>query len=272
MAILTYTPVFVFLGQSQMSGNGVVSELGDYIDDELTDVKILHPSFTNGFENHRPNRSNENQSTQFGGDWKCANLLRNYIAQDIYFIKYAAPNTQLADDGDTNATTWYPVDAGNGVGGSYTTADDLIDEGMLLLRNEGLRPKIIAYVWYQGDNDRAEARRDLYRENLQLLINTRRAKDLANDYAYELDGAAYWVICGQNPHEVFNAGEDVIEEAKKQVVADLDKTIFARLREVDVPTVAEGGDGTHPLTRGNLHVGSIIADKLRQIPFNLVIR
>lgn len=134
------TKVFLLAGQSNMAGEGKVSELPPPYNVPQTSVKfwsnnnwvVLQGGFGDG-----------KTSTLFGPEVTFGFALRHFFPKDdIYLVKYGLTSTDLA-------VQWNP----NGTGECYNTFKSAVVAAMQNLSAAGKSPAIAGMVWMQGEND-----------------------------------------------------------------------------------------------------------------------
>ena len=168
--------VIILGGQS----NAVGVALCDMLKDKVSAEK--YEQYTNGFSNVQimyenvthPNCNNEfgpvklgqgAETKYFGPELGIADFLaEHYPNEKFYIIKYAKGGSVLETDW-MDAKTGEPLNLL--VGLTY-----FVQDGLAKLEAEGLTPKIVGFVWNQGESDSIFIpRASRYTENLTALVN-----------------------------------------------------------------------------------------------------
>lgn len=258
----TYAKVIILSGQSNMFGSGKIADItkdsvGENrykkLSNPINNVKILM-SEGNSLDDFKPIQLGEGHiwKDSFGPELGVAEYFaEKYKDETVYVIKYALSGTRLWD-------TWVsPSRTDRDATEAYNNLIKLVDNGLQILTDANLNPKIVGFCWMQGESDTVveEAFLNYYVNQCAL------AKDLRERYNEKSYGDYMnFVDAKIGPYWTFGG---FVNEAKLQFRND--DTAHNFLLDTQAPNlVVEGVDG---LTRleDDIHYDSISVLKLGQM-------
>lgn len=151
--------VILLAGQSNASGVSRSDLLKSNVGEEayakyeagFENVKILydcenHGNKSDGFVNVKAGQGCN--SLTFGPELGLAEYLNNTYPDETFYI------IKLGVGGSILDTEWFAAKEEGGTEGKYLTAfKSKINEGLEILKGEGLNPKIVSFMWMQGESD-----------------------------------------------------------------------------------------------------------------------
>jgi hypothetical protein len=198
--------VIIIAGQSNAEGNSNVKNLEQYCKDNnydfskfvygYEDVKIsFHHHFyyadldaytTNKIDPFKTNfvdvKAGQGCNPGYSGpELGLAQVIHENINSDkpVYIIRYASGGTPF-----TGSPSWKSPSSGE-TGLLYQNLTKYVNDGLENLAEQGLAPKIRAFVWMQGEADGGDqAAANAYKNNMKNMV-----KDIRNTYSsYATDG------------------------------------------------------------------------------------
>lgn len=156
------TKVFLLAGQSNMAGEGMVSELLAPYNSPLAAVKFWN---NNAWEALQGGFGDGTPGVRFGPELSFGHAIQKlFPTDDIYLVKYGLTSTSLA-------VNWNP----NGTGDCYNTFKAKANAAIQNLTAAGKSPVIAGMLWMQGENDALNSTQAaVYSQNLTNFIRTAR--------------------------------------------------------------------------------------------------
>lgn len=257
-----YTKVIILSGQSNMFGSGTIAEITENsvgkdryekLANPIDNVKILMNEGTS-LDDFKSIQLGVGHvwDTNFGPELGLAEYFSNNCKDEtVYVIKYALSGTRLLD-------TWVsPSRTDRETTEAYRTLINLVDNGLQILKNANLNPKIIGFCWMQGESDSVLEEGFLnYYSNQKAL-----AKDLRERYnAYSYKNYMNFVDAKIGPYWTFGG---FVNEAKNKFRKDDKKHNF--LLDTQAPNLVEKGVDGLILQDDNMHYNSISVLKLGEM-------
>lgn len=177
----SYAKVVVLSGQSNMFGCSSTSYLTpesigraryNKLSNPIKNVKILMKS-GNAESDFTPIQIGvgDDMKNYFGPELGIAEYLSNKYNENIYVIKFAVGGSSLYQD-------WISESRGGQISYNYKILTDLIDNGLSILEQANLNPKIVGFCWMQGETDGSfDSWTKEYYNNLSTFVG-----DLRNKY------------------------------------------------------------------------------------------
>lgn len=151
--------VILLAGQSNATGVSLNSMLQQNVGEEkysrykngFSRVKILYKcengsNQSEGFVDVKPGQGCN--TATFGPELGLAEYLEDTYPDETFYI------IKVAIGGSVLDTEWFAAREEGGAEGKYLTDFKLkINEGLNILKSEGLNPKIVSFMWMQGESD-----------------------------------------------------------------------------------------------------------------------
>lgn len=209
--------VIILSGQSNASGCSLVSQIpaqdSAKYSNGFDNVLIRCDTDTVHTESFVKTKAGQGAgSDYFGPELGLAEVLNDAYGETVYIIKYSRGGRSLSSD-------YYPdYDREKSV--DYRGLIDWIDSSLQVLRNDGLDPEIIAFVWMQGENDACFLPDSFkYYENENLLLNELRSRYSDSS----IPGGFFFIDGGITPiWRHFN----VINDAKIQLASEKSRCVY----------------------------------------------
>ena len=280
--------VIIIAGQSNAEGNSNMQKLESYCNDNgkdysqyvygFEDVKIsFHSHFyyadlgvystnkTDPFEtNFVDVKVGQGKSPGFSGpELAMAEVIHESInsSQPVYIIKYTSGGTPF-----TGYPSWKSPSSGE-TGLLYSNLTKYINDGLENLTEQGLSPKIRAFVWMQGEADSGNvSQARSYKNNMRNFV-----KDIRNtysSYATDTDGDNIIVVDGHiaatsvwPQHQLVNrAKTDLSNELPNYYAIDTNASgLDLKLKNDDK---YGGGDDAHYTMESILKLGRAFAETI----------
>lgn len=257
-----YVKVIVLSGQSNMFGSGKIDEITEdtvgqeryqKLSNPIENVKILMDE-GDSLDDFKPIQLGVGHvwDDSFGPELGLAEYFsEKYKDETIYVIKYALSGTRLWD-------TWVsPSRTDMETTQAYRKLESMIDNGLSILKNANLNPKIVGFCWMQGESDTVVEEAFLnYYQNQKALAKDLRAKFNKDSYKKRMN----FVDAKIGPYWTFGG---FVNEAKERFRKDDKKHNF--LLDTRAPNlVKEGVDGL-TFRDDDIHYDSISVLKLGQM-------
>lgn len=257
-----HVKVVILSGQSNMFGSGKIvdittdtvgAERYSTLSNPINNARILMNEGEN-IEDFKPIKLGVGHvwEDSFGPELGIAEYFSaKYPNETVYIIKYALSGTTLLD-------TWVsPSRTDREVTETYTNLVNLVDNGLQILKNANLNPKIVGFCWMQGESDSVNGEAvDKYYINQSLL-----AKDLRKRYNhYSYNNYMNFIDAKIGPNWTFGG---FINQAKIKFRNNDRRHNF--IIDTQAPNLIE--DGVNGLTfhEDNIHYNSISVLKLGQM-------
>lgn len=220
--------VYFLAGQSNMVGQGQVSELGPPYNEPQTDVH-----YWNGTEWLSLAPGFGADSEKFGPEVSFGRAVKDaYPDDEIYLIKYAVGGTTLYND-------WSPEGEGEG-GPQYQQFMATTRAALANLEADGIDFKVCGMLWMQGETDADDRQGAAYEANLLAFIAHMREQ-------FEVPAMPF-IIARILPFYGAETGDNTLVRTAQEDVADSDKAA-AWFDTDDYELLNAGHYGTEGLLR-----------------------
>lgn len=229
--------LYILAGQSNMDGQGLVSDLPHYLSGSRDNTWIYSPNRRDdqqsiddrGFwDKLRPGHGDGYHtdgdrsflSDTFGPELSFVERLREFDRdKTILLYKYAKGGSSIHQDAATDWGCWDPdYDRGNGIN-QWTHFQHHLHKAMDLAKKQFGQVKPAGIVWHQGESDASHTRTiaEAYTQNLSKVLNRMRE---------EVGGRSLPVVVGQISDSMMGRGKrretypfgDIVKSAQKQFV------------------------------------------------------
>ena len=280
--------VIIIAGQSNAEGNSNMSNLDKYCADNgydfsqfvygFEDVKIsFHHHFyyadLNAYVTDKIDPFNTNfvdvkvgqgcAPKHSGPELGLAQVLHENVesTQPIYIIRYASGGTPF-----TGYPSWKSPSSGE-TGLLYNNLITYVNDGLENLKEQGLVPKVRAFVWMQGEADGSNANAaNAYKNNMKNMVND--IRDTYSSYATDGNGENIVVVDGHIADSgvwpyyqtVNRAKTELSEEMANYYAIDTNSTgLDLKLKNDDK---YGGGDAAHYTMESILKLGRAFGEKI----------
>lgn len=258
----SYAKVIILSGQSNMFGSGTISDITEEsvgkeryekLSNPINNVKILMNE-GDSLDDFKPLQLGVGHVWDYGFGPELG-VAEYFSAQcpdeTVYVIKYALSGTRLLD-------TWVsPSRTDREVTEAYNNLIKLIDNGLQILADANLNPKIVGFCWMQGESDTViEEAVENYYVNQTALANDLRER--YNESSY--NNCMNFIDAKIGPYWTFGG---FVNEAKLRFRNDDPEHNF--ILDTQAPNLVK--DGVDGLTRleDDIHYDSISVLKLGQM-------
>lgn len=237
-------------GQSNGSGQGLVSELPPELDTTYANVQIFNPTSVSWAALDVGVNQRDDDATKHGPEvtWASAANAIYDAGNNAYLVKHCDGGEHLANEDLTNS--FYPV-----TGTIWQNMVATIGNGMSALWAAGILAEFRYIFWIHGPSDGQSGqqdRADAYETNLGYFITTLRSHlrtyGLARSNLPFVVGKSYWTDTSGYPYlSTIRAAQSAVA-ASTSAITIIDETPFAL-----------GADGLHFNSEGQQDYGDAIA-------------
>ena len=191
--------------------------------------------------------------TRFGPELGLAAYLReNYPDETFYIIKYAIGSTALTSH-------WNPTDSSKNK--CLVEFKETVDKGLELLKDEGLDPQIVAFLWMQGESD-AYTFYDSYKYyNLQKSL----VEDIRAEYAeYEAPGGIAFIDAAISESGMWQSAF-ILNQSKLAYSKESDINFYIDTNALGLDTMQENNDPAHYDSTSMILLGELYGAELSKV-------
>jgi hypothetical protein len=242
----TYGRLYVIAGQSNAAGtNTGTMQLPAHL--RVVQPNVYYADLRAADRDLRPVDGTIDK-TNAGMEYNIGYLLHQHLQEPIYIAKYAVGGSPLTYSSTT--TNWHPTATpGYWTTGLNTRLKELLDKMAL----EGKAPKVVTFIWYQGESDIDNSQS--YEADLRLLFEAFRNTNYNN---YYLNGANVKIQLVQIKKWSSNTGIDAIRAIQATVAADQPNTYLVDAN----PFESSPTDAIHLTTKGQCDLAEAIFNSI----------
>ena len=182
-----------------------------------------------------------------------AYLAENYPDETFYIIKYAVGSSAM--DLHWNAQN-------SGARYCLDQLEQTVDTGLATLEAAGLSPKIVGFIWMQGEGDANTA----YRVSPYYANQTALMSELREEYSeYSVDGGDIAFIDTEISDSGIWTASYLVNAAKKDIAEDSARNYIIDSNYYGVTALYENNDPAHYDSTSMLLLGQLYAKKLCSI-------
>lgn len=263
--------VILLGGQSNATGASYGSYLKQNVSDEqyqeyvngYSNVKILYASGTlaSGMPSVR-NKSDEFVDTKLGQGISgsafgpelglAAYLSKTYPDETFYIIKYAIGSSGLY-------AHWNPEDEEKN--SCLVEFKETVDYGLELLEDQGLDPRIVGFVWMQGESDAST----MFRAHEYYRLQKALVEDIRQEYGfYEAFGGIAFFDAAVNDAGIW-ATAFMVNECKLQYSKESPLNFYFDPNKYGITTLYENNDPAHYDSTSMILLGELYGKEISKL-------